>query len=133
MLEPVDVAPGGVAGVFSLQGSIFGSLSILVASLGRGGTISGGGRGADIVTRELSSVLAGKGDELVLLGTLGDLDSVLVQESLEIGVRPRVVKGIGEAGGCRSSGRGNRRVSGGGIVAGYTRIAANGSNELVAG
>lgn len=132
MLDPVDVTPGSVASVFSLHGSIVGSLSILVASLGGSSTVSGRGRSADVVARELSSVLTGEGDELVLLGALWDLDSVLVQESLQIGVRPRVVESIGEAGRCRSGGCRNRRVGGRGIVARDTGVAANRRDELVA-
>jgi hypothetical protein len=117
-----------------------GGSSVLVTSLGGSGTVSGStrsrdrfGRGRSAVAVETSTVLAGKSDELVTLGTLGNLDAVLVSPLLDLAVRPRVKEGVTEALlGVGSSGR-NGSVGTLGLLASKTRLAAESSNHRVAG
>jgi hypothetical protein len=100
---------------------------------GSSSTIGARSGSGDVVTVEASTVLAGKGEELVTLGALGDLDSVLVSPLFDLAVRPRVKKSIAEArlgsGGRRRDGR----ISALEVQAGLARVSADSSNQLVAG
>jgi len=68
----------------------------LVASAGSGSTVGGSSGRLGVVTRELGTLLAGKGDQLVPLGTLRYLDTVLVGPFLDLAVTPRVKQLIGQ-------------------------------------
>ena len=114
--------------------------SVLLADVGGGSTVSGSTRGRDgagrsrgAVTVKAGTVLAGESDELVALGALGNLDTVLVSPLLDLAVRPGVEKGVAEALlGVGSSGR-NRSVGTLGLLASKTRLAAESSNHRIAG
>ena len=117
-----------------------GGSSVLVTSLGGSGTVSGStrsrdrfGRGRSAVAVETSTVLTGKSDELVTLGTLGNLDAVLVGPLLDLRVRPRVQKGIAQT--LLSSGGGSRGlgVNTLGVLAREAGLAAEVGDERVTG
>jgi hypothetical protein len=76
-------------------------------------------------------VFAGKSDELVALGALGNLDVVLVGPLLDLAVGPRVEKRVTQA--LLSSGSGGRDLGVGtlGILAGKARLAAEAGNKRV--
>jgi hypothetical protein len=78
-------------------------------------------------------VLAGKSEELVALGALGNLDVVAVGPLLDLAIRPRVEESVAEAG--LSGGGGGRNLSVGalGVLAGKTGLAAEAGNQRVAG
>jgi hypothetical protein len=121
-------------------GEAAGGSSVLVSSLGGSGTVSGSTRGGDrfgsggsAVTIETGTVLAGKSEELVSLGALGNLDTILVGPFLDLTVRPRVQKGVAQGlfsvgGSGRDRGVGALRLE-----AGESRLAADSSNHRVTG
>jgi hypothetical protein len=76
-------------------------------------------------------VLAGKSEELVALGALGNLDTVLVSPLLDLAIRPRVEKGIAER--LLGSGGRGRSLSVGTleVQAGKTGLATNAGNEAI--
>jgi hypothetical protein len=76
-------------------------------------------------------VLAGESDELVALGALGNLDTVLVGPLLDLAVRPRVEEGIAEALLSVGSSRGDGCVGTLGLLASETRLAPDGSDHGV--
>ncbi len=109
-----------------------GGLRVVVPSGGRGSAVSGGSRALNVVSRELSGVLAGKGLELVALATLWDVDTVLVEPRLEVSVAPAVDELITErlgSGACGS--RGGRGLRCGAVGSG-AGVAAERGNQLVA-
>lgn len=74
-------------------GKATSSSGVLVVGLGGSGTVSGSTRGrhgvsgsGGAVTVKAGTVLAGKSDELVTLGALGNLDAVLVSPLLDLAV-----------------------------------------------
>jgi len=77
-------------------------------------------------------MLTSQGDELVLLGALGNLDAVLVEELLELAIGPRAEKGLSQAVLSTGSRRGGRGTGIGSLDAGKTRVAADGCENLVA-
>ena len=111
-----------------------------MADVGGSSTVSGSTRGRDgagrcrgAVTVKTGTVLAGESDELVALGALGNLDTVLVGPLLDLAVRPGVEKSVAEALlGVGSSGR-DGSVGALGLLAGKTRLAAESSDHRVAG
>lgn len=76
-------------------------------------------------------MLAGESKELVALGALGDLDTVLVGPGLDVTIGPRVQKSIGESllgtGGSRRSGRGSLSS----LVGSKAAVATDGGDKLV--
>lgn len=76
-------------------------------------------------------MLAGKSDELVALGALGNLDVVRVSPLLDLAVRPRIEKRVAQV--CLSSGGGGRDLGVGtlGVLASETRLAAEASYKCV--
>jgi hypothetical protein len=78
-------------------------------------------------------VLAGKSNELVALGALRNLDTVLVGPLLDLAIRPRVEKGVAEALLSVGSGRRDRGVGTLRLLASKARLAADGSDHGIAG
>ena len=78
-------------------------------------------------------MLTGKSNELVALGALGNLDTVLVSPLLDLAVRPRVEKSVAKR--LLGSGSGRRNLSVGtlGILTGNTGLAADAGDEAVTG
>jgi len=77
-------------------------------------------------------VLAGKSEELIALGALGNLDAVGVGPLLDLAVGPRVEKRVTQALLSGSGGRGGLSVSSLGVLASKTRLAAESGNQGVA-
>lgn len=76
--------------VVEVQGSTVRGLCEFIAGRGSGGVERAGSLGAEVVTAELGGVLASESQELVAGRTLGNLDGVLVEPTLELAVAPRV-------------------------------------------
>jgi hypothetical protein len=74
-------------------------------------------------------MLAGKSEELIALGALGNLDTVAVGPLLDLAVGPRVEKSVAKAG--LSGGGGRRDLSVGtlGVQASETRLTAKSGNK----
>jgi hypothetical protein len=119
-LDPVGVASEAV-----------GSLSVLVAGLGGGGTIDAGGLGGNIVACEAGTVLAGKGEELIALRALRDGDAVLVGPLLDLAVGPGVQESVAEALLGISGGLGGGCVGSLEVQGSDTGVAADRGDELV--
>lgn len=132
-LDPINVVGSTSRRVLGLQGSIIRGLRVLVACLRGSGTIGAGDRVLDVVTNKLGTVLAGQSGQLVALGTLGNLDTVLVEPLLKLAIRPGVQKGIGNALLSVGGGRRCRRLGCLHGVRREARVAADRGDELVAG
>jgi hypothetical protein len=78
-------------------------------------------------------VLAGKSNELIALGALRNLDTVLVGPLLDLRVGPGVEKSIAQALLGGGGGRRNLSVGALGVLASKTRLPAEAGNEGVAG
>ncbi len=120
-------------------GEAAGGSSVLVASLGSSSTVGGSTRGRDGTGRSRSTVaiktgtmLAGESDELVALGALGNLDTVLVGPLLDLAVRPGVKESVGEALLSVGSSRRDRGVGTLRLLASKTRLAAESGDHGVA-
>ena len=72
-------------------------MGILVACLGSSSTIGACSSARHVVANERSAVLACKGEKFITLGTLRNLDTILVCPLLDLAVGPRVEKSIAEA------------------------------------
>jgi hypothetical protein len=122
----------GLEPVGSTSEAVGGSV-VLVTSLGGSGTIGRLDGSRSAVAIKTGTVLAGKSEELVALGALGNLDTVAVGPLLDLAVRPRVEESVAEA--LLSSGGGGRdgSVSTLGVQAGEAGLAAHAGNERVAG
>lgn len=119
--------------ILDLELNIIRSLGILVAGLGGSGTkgISSGGRGTSSLVKEISTVLAGKSNQLIALRTLRHRDVVLVKELLQLGIGPGIEQLVAQRSLSRF-GRGEcRRSEAVGLQASQTRVAAYGGNESV--
>lgn len=69
----------GIKCILCLELSIISCLGILISSSGSCGSKETASRVADIVTRELGTVFASQGNELITLGALGNLDAILIK------------------------------------------------------
>jgi hypothetical protein len=79
-------------------------------------------------------VLAGKGEKLVALGALGNLDAVLVGPLLDLAVRPRIEESITEALLGGGGGRRDLSVRALGVQAGKAGLATErGDKRVTAG
>jgi hypothetical protein len=122
LLDQVGVVSKAVSGLGSSAVDVGGG-----SAVGRG---SSGGCGVPIKS---STVLAGKSNQLVTLGTLGNLDAVLVGPLLDLRVRPRVEKSIAQAllsGGGGRRGLGVNTLS---VLAGEAGLATEAGDERVTG
>ena len=110
-----------------------GGLGSSAVDVGSGSAVGRGSSGGCGVTIKTSTVLAGKSDQLVTLGALGNLDAVLVGPLLDLRVRPRVQKGIAQT--LLSSGGGSRGlgVNTLGVLAREAGLAAEVGDERVTG
>lgn len=77
-------------------------------------------------------MLAGKGNKLVLLGALRDLDSVLVEPGLEVALAPGAQKCISQGLLGLNSGARGGSSSDGSLVGSDTGVAADRGNKLIA-
>lgn len=121
--------------IFGLQLGIISSASILVTSLGGSSAkgILGSASRTRSLLRKVVAVLTGQRNEFVALGALGNLDVMLIEEFLQLGVGPGVEKLLAQRlfgsfgfGRCRC---GNAAR----LQADEAGVAAYGCNELVAG
>ena len=110
-----------------------GGLGSSAVDVGSGSAVGRGSSGGCGVTIKTSTVLAGKSNQLVTLGALGNLDAVLVGPLLDLRVRPRVQKGIAQT--LLSSGGGSRGlgVNTLGVLAREAGLAAEVGDERVTG
>lgn len=132
-LDPVDGTSEAV-----------GSGDVLVTGLGSSSTIgagdgsrcvgsSAGSGSGGIVAGKTSAVLAGKGEELIALGALGNRDAVLVSPLLDLAIGPGVEESVSE-GLLGVGGRaGDGGIGGFGVQGTETSIAADSSNKLITG
>jgi hypothetical protein len=110
-----------------------GSGGVLVVGLSSSSTVGALNGSGSAVAKETGAVLAGESEELVALGALGNLDTVLVGPLLDLAVGPRVEKSVAEAllssrGGGRDLGVGTLEVE-----ASDARLTADVGNEAVTG
>lgn len=120
-LGPVDQSSKAISGS-----------SVLVASLGGSSAIGRLNGGGSRVTIKTSTVLASKSKELITLGALRNLDTVLVSPGLDLAVRPGVEKRVTEALLSSGSRGGNLSIRTLGIQAGKARLTTETGNKRVA-
>ena len=135
---------GGIESLLSFELSIISGAGERVTGTGGSGTVSRCSRGlggisglagsvGSSVTSKLGTVLAGDGEELGALGSVWNLDAVLVSPSLDLRIIPRVKDSVGDRGSGGLSGSRGRAGSLLGLQGSETRVAADRSDELVAG
>lgn len=110
-------------------------MSAQVTGLGSSSTVCTGSGGRDVVTGELSVLLAGESKHLVLLAALRNLDAVLVAPVLDLALGPGVEENISNLlGSSRASRRDGSRGTGSvcaNIAASDVGVATNSGDQLV--
>lgn len=117
----------------SLQLQIVRGASEFISSLGSGSTngLGGSGGSTSSLGKEMSPVLAGESNQLIALRALGHLHIVLVEELLQLRVRPGIEKLLTQRSFGSFSGGDNRCSDTPGLKTGQVGVSAHISNELV--
>lgn len=128
MLDQVGVVSKTISSLGDVAANIRGSSTVGGSTRRRKGADAS--RGA--VTIQTGTVLAGESKQLVALGSLRNLDAVLVSPLLDLAVRPGIKKCVTETLLSSSGRRRGLSVCILGVQAGKAGLAANVGNQSVA-
>ena len=130
------VAPSSnslVERALTLQSSILSSLSVLIAGLGGGSTVSARSRRANIALSQLISMLLGECNQFIAFGALRNLNAILISPIFDLTVAPGIQHCVGETLLGSICGSGSRCSGVLQVLSRQARIATDRSDELVPG